>query len=185
MPLVNGESVEPLDAESVIHLGERRRQYGERRLLDEPLAFERMVGELLVEFTNLHAEDVDAAITRAQHRVADAADVDGIAVFELSTTMSRSPMHGRVSPTNHQRASRRRASRFPGRMRTPGRAHSPASPRSMRSPRRASATPSTAAERDPASSCRSRSTGTPQVRSALPRHVTGASGRRRCSIASS
>src|SRR6185503_19884538 len=40
--------------------------------------------ELLVEFTNLHAEDVDGAIARAQRRIVDAADVDGMTIFGLT-----------------------------------------------------------------------------------------------------
>ena len=84
MPLVNGDSLDTIDAESVLHISERREPHGDQPTLDEPLAFERMVCELLVEFTNLHAEDVDNAITRAQRRIAEAADVDGLAVFELS-----------------------------------------------------------------------------------------------------
>jgi PAS domain S-box-containing protein len=38
----------------------------------------------LVAFTNLCAEDVEGAITAAERRIVDAADVDGMAVFELS-----------------------------------------------------------------------------------------------------
>jgi PAS domain S-box-containing protein len=84
MPLVNSEILESCESESVIHISEHCWQHGERRTLEEPLAFERMICQLLVEFTNLHAEDVDAAIEHAQRRIVDAADVDGMAVFELS-----------------------------------------------------------------------------------------------------
>jgi formate hydrogenlyase transcriptional activator len=82
MPLLNSETLSSFSAESVIHLGDHRRQYGERRLND-PLAFERMVCELLAEFTSLRADDVDDAITRAQRRIVEATDVDGLALFEL------------------------------------------------------------------------------------------------------
>ncbi len=82
MPLVNSGSVDTIDAESLLHISAHH-QRGEHQTLDEP-AFERMVCELLVEFTNLHAEDVARAITRAERRIAEAADVDGIAVFELT-----------------------------------------------------------------------------------------------------
>jgi PAS domain S-box-containing protein len=84
MSSVSGERVDSFAAESLIHLNDHPRQYGDRRTLEEPLAFERMICELLVEFTNLHAEDVDDAITRAQRRIVEAADVDGMAVFELT-----------------------------------------------------------------------------------------------------
>jgi PAS domain S-box-containing protein len=83
MPLVN-DSVDTFDAKSVIHISDGRQPHVERRTFDAPLAFERMVCELLAEFTNLHAEDVDEAITRAQRRIADAADVDAMVVFELT-----------------------------------------------------------------------------------------------------
>src|SRR5262245_745798 len=83
MSLVTREGLDSLEADSVIHLGEHRDSHRERPALDEPLAFEQMIGELLTEFTNLHAEDVEKALTRAQTRIADAADLDGIAVFEF------------------------------------------------------------------------------------------------------
>jgi formate hydrogenlyase transcriptional activator len=70
--------------ESVLHINELRRRNGERRTLDEPLVFEQMVCELLVEFTNLRPDDVDGAITRAQRRIVDAADVDGMTIFEFT-----------------------------------------------------------------------------------------------------
>jgi formate hydrogenlyase transcriptional activator len=82
MSLVTRESLDSLEADALIHIGERHHR--ERPSLDEPLAFEQMICELLTEFTNLHAEDVDGAITRAQQRIADAADVDGLAVFEFT-----------------------------------------------------------------------------------------------------
>ena len=84
MPLVNGESLDSNQADSVLHISERYRHQSERRTLEEPLAFERMVCELLVEFTNLRAADVEGAITAAERRIVDAADVDGMAVFELT-----------------------------------------------------------------------------------------------------
>ena len=65
MSLVKSETLDSFE-ESVLHISELRRRNGERRTLDEPLVFERMVCELLVEFTNLRAEDVDGAITRAK-----------------------------------------------------------------------------------------------------------------------
>ena len=83
MSLVKSASLDSFE-ESVLHIGELCRHNGERRTLDEPLVFERMVCELLVEFTNLHAEDVDGAIARAQRRIVDAADVDGMTIFELT-----------------------------------------------------------------------------------------------------
>ena len=83
MSLVKSETLDSFE-ESVLHINELRRRNGERRTLDEPLVFERMVCELLVEFTNLRAEDVDGAITRAQRRIVDAADVDGMIIFELT-----------------------------------------------------------------------------------------------------
>ena len=83
MSLVKSETLDSFD-ESVLHINELRRRNGDRRTLDEPLVFERMVCELLVEFTNLRAEDVDGAITRAQRRIIDAADVDGMIIFELT-----------------------------------------------------------------------------------------------------
>jgi PAS domain S-box-containing protein len=82
--MVNGESLDSIRSESVFHISEHRRQPGERRTLEEPLAFERMICELLAEFTNLPAEHVDDAITRAQRRIVEAADADGMAVFELT-----------------------------------------------------------------------------------------------------
>jgi len=84
MSLVTRERLDSLDADSVLHLGDHNGPPRERQTLDETLAFEQMVCELLTEFTNLHAEDVDGAITRAQRRIADAADVDGLAVFEFT-----------------------------------------------------------------------------------------------------
>jgi formate hydrogenlyase transcriptional activator len=84
MSLVTRESFDSLEADSVLHIGEHRGPHRERPALDEPLAFERMIGELLTEFTNLHAADVEGAITRAQRRIADAADLDGIAIFEFT-----------------------------------------------------------------------------------------------------
>lgn len=83
MSLVKSETLDSFE-ESVLHISELRRRNGDRRTLDEPLVFERMVCELLVEFTNLRAEDVDGAITRAQRRIIDAADVDGMIIFELT-----------------------------------------------------------------------------------------------------
>jgi PAS domain S-box-containing protein len=82
--MVNGESLDSIRSESVFHINEHRRQLGERQTLEEPLAFERMICELLAEFTNLPAEHVDGAITRALRRIVDAADADGMAVFELT-----------------------------------------------------------------------------------------------------
>jgi PAS domain S-box-containing protein len=83
MSLVTREGLESLEADSVIHISEH---HGPREhlALDEPRAFEQMLGELLAEFTNLHAEDVERAITRAQSRICEAADLDGIAVFEFT-----------------------------------------------------------------------------------------------------
>jgi formate hydrogenlyase transcriptional activator len=83
MSLVKSESLNSFE-ESVLHISELRRRNSDRRTLDEPLVFERMVCEWLVEFTNLRAEDVDGAITRAQRRIVDAADVDGMTIFELT-----------------------------------------------------------------------------------------------------
>src|SRR5689334_845505 len=84
MSLVQEKNLDSPDAEPVLHISERIRFNGEPHLLDETLAFERMVCDLLVEFTNLYAEDVDRAITRAQRRIVDGADVDGMAVFEFT-----------------------------------------------------------------------------------------------------
>ena len=68
----------------IINFGEHRRQNGERRIIDDPQSFERMLRELLTEFSNLHAGDVDGAVSRALRRVGDALDIDGISVFELT-----------------------------------------------------------------------------------------------------
>jgi PAS domain S-box-containing protein len=84
MSLVQENSLDSPDAQSVLPIGEHRRHNGEHHNLDDTLAFERMVCDLLVEFTNLHAEDVDRAISRAQRRIVDAADVDGMTVFEFT-----------------------------------------------------------------------------------------------------
>ena len=80
MSLVQENSLDSPDAQSVLPIGEHRRHNGEHHNLDDTLAFERMVCDLLVEFTNLHAEDVDRAISRAQRRIVDAADVDRVRV---------------------------------------------------------------------------------------------------------
>jgi PAS domain S-box-containing protein len=72
------------EPDPVVNISDRRRQYTERRVPDEPGAFERMVRELLVEFANLRAGDVDDAIARAQRRLVEALDVDSIAVFEFT-----------------------------------------------------------------------------------------------------
>ena len=84
MSLVQEKSLDSTDPQSVLHISERLRHNGEHHGLDDTLTFERMVCDLLVEFTNLHAEDVDRAITRAQRRIVDAADVDGMIVFEFT-----------------------------------------------------------------------------------------------------
>jgi PAS domain S-box-containing protein len=84
MSLVQEKSLESPDAQSVLHITGRLHQNGEHHGLDETLAFERMICDLLVEFTNLHAEDVDRAISRAQRRIVDAADVDGMTIFEFT-----------------------------------------------------------------------------------------------------
>ncbi len=84
MSLVTRERLDSIEANSVVHIGEPHDPHGERQALDELLAFEHMIGELLAEFTNLHAEDVVDAITHAQSRIADAAGLDGIAVFEFT-----------------------------------------------------------------------------------------------------
>jgi formate hydrogenlyase transcriptional activator len=81
MSLVTRE--ESLEADSVIHISDHDPHH-DRPALDETLAFEQLICELLAEFTNLHAEDVGGAITRAQQRIADAVDVDAIAVFEFT-----------------------------------------------------------------------------------------------------
>jgi PAS domain S-box-containing protein len=83
MPLVEENILNSPDRQSVLHIPELRHT-GEPRDLDDLLTFERMVCELLIEFTNLHAEDVDRAIARAQRRIVDATDVDGMTVFEFT-----------------------------------------------------------------------------------------------------
>jgi PAS domain S-box-containing protein len=83
--MVNSESLDSLAQGSVIHIGDRRRPLGALAMIGEPMAFERMICELLAEFANLDAESVDGAITCAQRRIVDAADVDGMAVFEFTS----------------------------------------------------------------------------------------------------
>src|SRR5688572_2917743 len=112
MALVNSDTLGSLDAKSVFHIGDHRCQYGEVRPLDEPLAFERMVCELLAEFTSLHAEAVDAAITRAHRRILDATDVDGLALFELiesghDIALTHSSTRGGMDPLALVRSARR------------------------------------------------------------------------------
>ena len=79
-----GESLDSFESGSVVHIREHRHQYGERRTLDDPLTFERMVCELLVEFSTLQSADVDGAIARAQRRIVDGTDLDSMAVFEFT-----------------------------------------------------------------------------------------------------
>ena len=110
MSLVKSESLDSFE-ESVIHISEPRRHNGERRTLDESLLFERMVCELLIEFTNLHAEDVDGAITHAQRRIVDAAGVDGMIIFELTEggndfALSHSWTRSGDGPPAHVRSAR-------------------------------------------------------------------------------
>jgi PAS domain S-box-containing protein len=84
MSLVTRESLDSLGADAILHIGESRDPGRERLAFDEPLAFEQLIGELLAELSNLQGEDVDGAITRAQSRIADAAGLDGMAVFEFT-----------------------------------------------------------------------------------------------------
>ena len=104
--------------------------------LDEPLAFERMVCEWLVEFTNLRAEGADGAITRAQRRIVDAADVDGMTIFELTEGGNdwRSPIRGAERRWREPADARPFGRQLPGPIRMPAPARLPAMGRAMRSP---------------------------------------------------
>lgn len=113
MPLVDSETFSSFNAESVIHIGGHRPSYDERPPFDEPLVFERMIGELLAEFTGLHADNVDGAIARAQRRIIDAVDVDGVALFELveggnDMTLSYSSTRSGTDPFAAVRSARQR-----------------------------------------------------------------------------
>jgi formate hydrogenlyase transcriptional activator len=83
MSMVTRESLDAPEADSVIHISDHG-PCRDRQPIDAPLAFEQLICELLAEFTNLYAEDVAGAITRAQRRLADAVDMDGIAIFEFT-----------------------------------------------------------------------------------------------------
>jgi formate hydrogenlyase transcriptional activator len=78
-----GESLDSFNQDSVVHINGRLSQIGDGRTA-EPLRYERTVCELLGEFINLRAEEVDAAIRRAQSRILDVVDMDGMAVFEFT-----------------------------------------------------------------------------------------------------
>src|SRR5688572_19618915 len=80
---VPGESLDSFSQESVVHINGRLSQIADGRTV-EPQRYERTVCELLGEFINLRAEEVDAAIRRAQSRILDVVDMDGMAVFEFT-----------------------------------------------------------------------------------------------------
>jgi hypothetical protein len=88
MSLAQEKSLNSPDAQSVLHISEHRGHNGEHDDFDDTLTFERMVCKLLVEFTNLHAEDVDPAITRAQRRIVEALGLDRSTLFELQPDRS-------------------------------------------------------------------------------------------------
>src|SRR5687767_8306305 len=87
-----GESLDSFSQESVVHINGRLSQIADGRTV-EPLRYERTVCELLGEFINLRAEEVDAAIRRAQSRILDVVDMDGMAVFEFTEAGNRSEEH--------------------------------------------------------------------------------------------